>query len=151
MTKSPAQIGREIDDALSRQESLATAGVGRRSAGRGQSRWDLRREIDARTITTTAVDPREISKIAGDASKEGREKEAIAILAEIPPIVLGRTTYRVAYAGRHSIELLGPRGGSSSLVQNEKRPDLWSHIAMAGLRSKTTWYKRLPDGTFVPI
>lgn len=44
---------------------------------------------------------------------------------------------------------MGPRGGHSSLVRNDKRPELWAHVTMKGYSSKTTWYKRTDDGVFV--
>lgn len=115
----------------------------------------VRKEIDAATVPAAdgtlydrASDPRDVARIASDAAQEGRDGDVAKILAGIPGIQLGKTTYRVAAAGSYGYELVGPRGGSSTLVQNEKNPALWSHVTMAGLRARYSWYKRDAAGLF---
>lgn len=110
----------------------------------------LRREVDnATTVTDAATDAQEIAIIARDAI--GDESAYLAVIAQIPAIKLGRTTYRVISGGRVGLELLGPRGGSSSLIRNEKNPELWAHVTMAGLKSRSQWYRRETNGTFTAI
>lgn len=117
---------------------------------------DVRRQIDAATVASAdgtlydrVSDPRDVARIASDAAQEGRGDDVVAgILASIPGIQLGKTTYRVAAAGSYGYELVGPRGGASSLIQTEKNPALWAHVAMAGLKARYTWYKRDAVGLF---
>ena len=123
----------------------------------------IRREIEsARVDVDVDSDPLELGEIARDAYAEAYnarvdgslmdalelEEQAVAITASIPPVVLGRTTYVVASAGSVGMELIGPRGGHSSLVRNEKHPDQWAHVTMSGMRARYTWYRRSTDGTF---
>lgn len=63
-------------------------------------------------------------------------------------VTLGRTTYHILKAGEHSMELVGPRGGSSGMTQNLKHPEMWAHTTMSGYRAKTTWYRRTDVGAF---
>lgn len=114
------------------------------------SNADIRKTIDsATTIVDSVSDPIEIALIARDAS--GDESTYTAIIAQIPPIKLGRTSYRVVSGGKYGLELVGPRGGVSSLVPNMNKPNLWAHIAMSGVRAKSAWYRREQDGTFTAI
>lgn len=112
-----------------------------------------RRIRDQIAVATTTVDAtsdmQEICLIARDAAAEQRGDEAyLAIISQIPPVKLGRTVYRVVSGGRHGVDLLGPRGGHSCLVRNEKQPALWAHNTMNGYQARTVWYKRHADGTF---
>lgn len=102
----------------------------------------------ARTVIDTETCPQQIGLIARDAAQEDNERKYVEIIAQIPPVVLGKRTYTVIAAGTVSLELIGPRGGHSSLVRNDKKPHLWAHVTMAGYNAKTVWYKRLEDGTF---
>lgn len=109
----------------------------------------VRKQIDAATTDVDRVtDERALLSIASDAGKEDRDAEQIAILASIPPVVLGRTAYRIASGAGCFLDLIGPRGGHSSLVQNQRNPQAWAHLTMTGFHSRTVWYRREPDGTF---
>lgn len=120
--------------------------------------WNLkseRNQIDAATPTVEAdptSDPVELAHAARDIASEGVEEAAVAVLASIPPVKLGRTIYRVVSGSRsYGLDLVGPRGGTSCLVRNLKDPNLWAHNVMSGYRCKSTWYKREADGTFTRI
>ena len=65
-------------------------------------------------------------------------------------IKLGKTTYEVVTKEDADISLLGPRGGWSSLVRNQKKPDLWAHVGF-GSGNTTVWYRRNADETFTQI
>lgn len=109
---------------------------------------EARKQIDAATARVNQdreTPVADIAAIALDASTEGRTDAAVEILASIPPIKLGRTTYRVTYVGKAITSLVGPRGGDSCLVQNVNRPDLWAHV----INGKTVWYKRDSFGMYV--
>ncbi len=110
----------------------------------------VRDQISAASMHFDATtDMQEICLIARDAAEEKRGDDVyLAIISQIPPIRLGRTTYRVVSGGRHGVDLLGPRGGHSCLVRNVNQPDLWAHNTMSGYQARTVWYKRLADGTF---
>lgn len=109
---------------------------------------ETRKTIDAATTVVDAtVDPIELAVIARDAVDDA--ETYTKIIAQIPPIkLLARTPYRVVSGGRCGLELLGARGGHSSLIRNEKNPALWAHVEMSGYRGRTTWYRRAADGTF---
>lgn len=111
----------------------------------------LRKQIDSATVATDAtIDPIELALIARDAVED--EKACLAIIAQIPAIkLLARGAYRVISGGRYGLELLGARGGHSSLVRNEKNRALWAHVTMAGLKARTQWYRREADRTFTAI
>lgn len=110
----------------------------------------IRKSIDAATTVTDAqTDAIEIAKIARDAV--ANENTYTEIIAQIPAIKLLRTTYRVVSGGDCGLELVGPRGGWSSLIRNQQNPTLWAHVTMAGLKSRTQWYRREADGTFTAI
>lgn len=110
----------------------------------------VRDQIAIATMTVDAVsDMQEICLIARDAAEEKRGDDVyLAIISQIPPIKLGRTTYRVVSGGRHGVDLIGPRGGHSCLVRNLQNPDMWAHNTMNGYQARTVWYKRQADGTF---
>lgn len=117
----------------------------------------IRQTIEAaRTQVDTVTCPQQIAIVARDAYIEanegvtGAEQKAVETVASIPPVVLSGKTYTVVSGGTCGLELVGPRGGHSSLVRNEKRPELWAHVTMAGFRGKTVWYKRAEDGAFNP-
>lgn len=110
---------------------------------------NLRRQIDDATSKVgcdPTLDAQQACIIAGDHTDD--DGTYTQVIAQIAPIKLGRTTYRVISGSRHGLEILGPRGGHSSLVQNAKNPDMWAHVTMSGIKCKTQWYRRLFDGTF---
>lgn len=112
---------------------------------------DVRKELDATAgniVDASTIDPMELALIARDMSDAGNHDVAKKVLASIPPVVLGKTKYRVVSGGRHGLDLLGPRGGYSSLVQNVKNRDMWAHNTLSGHNVKTTWYRRRPDFTY---
>lgn len=110
---------------------------------------DVRHEIDAATTEVdTEIDPMHLAMVASDAYEAGDKARHRQILANIPPIKLGRTVYRVVSGGRHGLDLVGPRGGYTSLVQSTNNPTAWAHNAMGG---KTTWYRRNADWSFTAI
>lgn len=130
---------------------------------RGMNLSAERKELDQLTRSPdTKTDPMELAIIAVDAIKEGmdhheggkvipgnktRYAEGTRILADIPPVVLGKTTYRVVSGSRHGLELAGPRGGWTSLVRSQKDPSQWAHNS----GNKTVWYRRNPDFTFTRL
>lgn len=63
-------------------------------------------------------------------------------------VTLGSKVFTVASAGPNMIELVGKRGGKSSLIRNVRHPSMWGHLVMSGFRGVTTWYVRNDDGTF---
>lgn len=77
-----------------------------------------------------------------------------ALLIAAQPLVgstikLGRTEYRVVNSGWLGVDLLGKRGGTSTLVRNQKNPAMWSRVTLTvGQRSE--WYRWNADGTFTP-
>lgn len=136
----------------------------------------FRRQIDAATVPAAdgtlydrGTDRCALAAIAADAmmeaseagrgvdvspgSKARAEQRALETLAQILPVTLGRTTYRVAYGTSRphggSLSLIGPRGGFSELVQSMRDPSWWAHNTMSGHTVRTVWYKAEPDGSFV--
>jgi hypothetical protein len=65
-------------------------------------------------------------------------------------VTLGGKTYQIAKATAGILELVGQRGGSTTLVRNAKHPSMWAHIKMSGYRGTSTWYVRSDDGSFTP-
>ena len=117
---------------------------------------EFRKQVEAaRTELDGTTCPQQIALVARDAFIEahegvtGAETKALETIASIPPVVLGKRTFTVVAGGTVGLELIGPRGGHSSLVRNDKKPNLWAHVTMAGYNAKTVWYKRLEDGSFV--
>ncbi len=101
----------------------------------------------ARSVLDTVTNVADVGAIASDAVQEGRTADAVAVIASVSPVTLGRTTYTVVAAGRYGMTLIGPRGGCSHLVQNLKRPELWAHNSGA----RSTWYRLEADGTYTGI
>lgn len=66
-------------------------------------------------------------------------------------VKLGSTIYTIINVYSIGYDLQGPRGGSSHLVQNLKRPELWGQNRSSGYQVKTTWYRRSDDGTFAVV
>ncbi len=147
MTKTAAELDADIALALELSKSKQ-----KKTARRRRNAFDLtevRHEIDAATTAAgldRELDPMTMAQMAADAYGSCKLDEHRRILANIPPVRLGRTLFRVVGGGRHGLDLAGPRGGYSALVQN---PDLWGHTSM-GSSGKTTWYRRNPDWTFTP-
>jgi hypothetical protein len=119
------------------------------------SRWteamrEARRDLDTAGVAHDVdVDPQVRASIARDAYDSCQPKRSIELLAGIPPIMLGKTKYRVIHGGEGSFDLVGPRGGSSSLVRSRNDPNAWAHNTMSGHALKTVWYRRNPDFTFI--
>jgi hypothetical protein len=114
-----------------------------------------RQEIDKLTGSTSTQDAIEfeaIAMVAHDTYEQtGSAEKAREIVAMIPPIKLGRTTYRVVCGARGCYTIVGPRGGSSSLVESRNYPGQWAHTTMSGWRGRSVWYRREADGTFTAI
>lgn len=107
-------------------------------------------KAEAAGTTDHSSDPIELALIARDAS--GDHAAYMAIIAQIPAIkLLARTPYRVVSGGRAGLELVGARGGHSSLIRNDANPTLWAHVTMGGMTARTQWYRRNADGTFQAI
>jgi len=112
-------------------------------------RREVRQELDASGATPdTEMDPGARARIARDAYDSCQKERAREILAGIPPIALGKTKYRVVHGDEKSLDLIGPRGGSSALVQSRNDPTAWAHNSMSGHTLKTVWYRKNPDFTF---
>lgn len=112
---------------------------------------DVRKEIDrtkGSVVDASSIDPMELALLARDMYDSDQPDVAKKILASIPPVILGKTKYRVVAGGRHGLDLLGPRGGHSSLVQNINDKKMYAHNTMSGYNVKTTWYRQRPDFTF---
>jgi hypothetical protein len=54
----------------------------------------------------------------------------------------------VVHGDEKSLDLIGPRGGSSALVQSRNDSAAWAHNSMSGHTLKTVWYRKNPDFTF---
>lgn len=65
-------------------------------------------------------------------------------------LTLGKTTYNIMAATKSDMALAGPRGATSSLVQNQKNPTLWAHVPFSN-PNNVTWYRQNEDGTFTRI
>lgn len=117
-----------------------------------EARREARRELEASGVQADpGMDPGVRARIARDAYDSCQKERSKELLAGIPPIVLGKTKYRVIHGSESSLDLVGPRGGSSALVQSRNDPDAWAHNSMAGHTLKTVWYRRNPDYTFTRI
>lgn len=91
----------------------------------------------------TATPVADLYQIATDAQTEGRRDDVLKVLAQIPPVTLGRVSYRVVgVSANGTLTLLGPRGGVSHLVPSFSIPGLWFH------GDKQIVYARMPDGTY---
>ena len=145
--KTPAQLDREIAEALGSRRT--TSHIGRYWTNRMR---EVRDELDVAGGTLDAeMDPMAIAQIADDAYASCDKDAHKRLLANIPPVVLGKTKYRVVHGGRHGLDLVGPRGGSSSLVISRNDPKVWAHNTSGGSSVKTVWYRRNPDYTFTRI
>lgn len=63
-------------------------------------------------------------------------------------VTLGSKVFTIASTSANMIELVGSRGGKSSLIRNVRHPSMWGHLVMSGFRGVTTWYVRNDDDTF---
>ena len=157
MAKTSAQLEREIARALSTWQTSRPPGRQKRGKRSGahhirRNYMDTRKGLDAaaaRVGPDTTIDPMEQALIAADVIDDYPRYETI--IAGIPPVVLGKTKHRVVSGGRHGLDLVGPRGGSSSLVRSTKDPSAWAHNTSSGYSVKTVWYRRNPDFTFTRI
>lgn len=78
-------------------------------------------------------------------------KTADELHLETHGVVLSGKHYRVRKAGAEGMDLIGPRGGRSTMIRNRANPTLWGHIVMNGRRATSHWYRREPDGTFTSV
>ena len=144
--KSPIQLQREIDEALARRSAPTRHHHATRWTERNLK---TRRELDTSGVTPdTEMDPFIRASIAKDAYESCAKEKAHEVIAGIPPIVLGKTKYRVVYGNEERVTLIGPRGGTSHLIQSTNDPLEWAHNTMSGHTVKTVWYRRNPDFTF---
>lgn len=69
-------------------------------------------------------------------------------------ITLGKASFLIkkemGAEGKQIWDLEGSRGGTSALVQNIAKPDLWAHIPGNTRSPRVTWYKR-EGATFVAV
>lgn len=116
---------------------------------RHQQERELRQTLDRGREHIRDASAADIASVARDAYEEGDKDRSMATLAKIPPVVLGKTTYRIVTANpRGGFTIVGPNGGISFLVTSTKNPTMFAHNTVSG---KTTWYLRNPDGSFTKV
>lgn len=104
-----------------------------------------RRAIEAVAVESAPVDAALAVEVSRDMMLEQKPLDAdrtAAVLGQIPPVVLGRTSHRVVACGSIGLMLVGPRGGLSHLVQNVKTPTMWWHTGTK------TWFRSDDGVTF---
>ncbi len=110
---------------------------------------ELRKTLDREREHHRDIPIEELASVAGDMLEERNIGRAQEVLAKIPPVKLGKTTYRVITANRHGMMLVGPRGGTSHLVPSTNNPLMYAHNSVGS--GTQAWYLRGPDGTFTKI